>query len=136
MKKSLLAFAASTLFALTSASVFSAAHTGAMPAPGSAAPMAAPMTASTALAGSKDDAKAMNQKGDDAYKAAKTACKPMKGDAEKSCKSDAKLAHDKSEAQSKGVKDMADAKSDKEKAKIVAKYEKDIAKAESKAMKK
>ena len=117
MKKSLLALAATTLFALSSASVFAAAHTG-------AAPMATPATGAAPMAmgdlsGSKADSKALNKKGDAEYKAAKKACKPMKGAEEKACMMDAKLVHEKNEAKAKGIHEMAEAKSDKDKAKVM-----------------
>ena len=128
MKKSLLAVAATAMFALSSASVFAAAHTG-------AAPMATPAAGAMAmgdLSGSKADAKSLNKKGDDEYKSAKKACKPMKGAEEKSCMNAAKLAHEKNEAKSKGIHEMAEAKSDKDKAKVMDKYNKQVAQAEKK----
>jgi len=84
------------------------------------------MAAMGDLSGSKADAKALNKKGDDAYKAATKACKPMKGAEEKACMNSAKLAHAKSEAKSKGIEQMAAAKNDKDKAKVMDKYNKGL----------
>jgi hypothetical protein len=131
MKKSLLTLAATTLFALSGASVMAASHTGAPMAGASAAASATPMGAGD-LAGSKDDAKALKKTADATYKDAKKACKPMKGAEEKACMNDAKLAHEKAEAKAKGIHEMAEAKSDKDKAKVTAKYEKEVAKADKK----
>lgn len=142
MNKTLMALAASTLFALSSASVLAAAHTGSpMATPPAkvapAAPATAPMapTSGTDLSGTKADAKALEKKADADYKTAKDACKPMKGAEEKACKKSAKAVQEKAEARAKGIHEMAEAKTDKERAKVTAKYEKKIAAAEKKAAK-
>ena len=106
MKKTLLALS----LALAATVGFAASHTGApmKPASGAApagksasAPMATPATPATpspmaAASGTmtKADAKAADKKSDADYKAAKAACKPMKGDEQKKCTKEAKAKHD------------------------------------------
>jgi len=87
------------------------------------------------FAGTKDDAKAMEKKADADYKAAKDACKPMKGDEEKACMKNAKADHEVAKAHAKGIHEMAEAKTDKERAKVQAKYDKKMADAQMKASK-
>ena len=87
------------------------------------------------FSGTKDDAKAMEKKADADYKAAKVACKPMKGDEEKACMKKAKADHEMHEAHAKGIHEMAEAKTDKERAKVQAKYDKKMADAQMKASK-
>lgn len=128
MKNTLIAIAATALFGL---STFASAQSPAAPAA-----TAAPATASTDLAGTKDDAKAMKKTADATYKDAKKACKPMKGAEEKACMKDAKIAHERAEVKAKGIHEMAEAKSDKEKAKVVAKYNHEVAEVDKKAAKK
>jgi hypothetical protein len=52
----------------------------------------------------KAEAKAMDKKADADYKAAKDACKAMKGDEQKRCMADAKAQHEKTEADAKAMK--------------------------------
>jgi hypothetical protein len=131
MKKTLIAFAATALFALSGASVMAASHVG--------APMAAPApagaTTAAELSGTKKDAKAMKKQAAADYKAAKKACKPMKGAEEKACKKEAKATYEKAKAEAHGVHEMAEAKTPKDKAEVVNDVDKKKAKADAKAMK-
>ena len=52
----------------------------------------------------KADTKAMKKKADADYKAAKDACKPMKGAEQKACMDQAKADHTKAEADIKAAK--------------------------------
>lgn len=79
------------------------------------------------FAGTKADAKAMEKKADAEYKAAKEACKPMKGNEGQACMKKARAEHEMTEAHAKGIHEMAEAKTDKEKAKVQAKYDKKMA---------
>jgi hypothetical protein len=98
--KNLLALSAAALCLALSAPAF--AQTKA-PMAGASAPAAtgAPMTGATMT---KAEAKAANKKADADYKAAKKACKPMKGAEQKTCMKDAKDAHKKTEAEIKAAK--------------------------------
>ena len=87
------------------------------------------------FAGTKADAKAMDKKADADFKAAKEACKPMKGDEEKACMKKAKAEHEMAEAHAKGIHEMAEAKTDKQRANVQAKYDKKMADAQMKASK-
>lgn len=112
MKKSLLTLLATAALGLTSAPLLAAD-----------------------FAGTKADAKAMEKKADADYKAAKEACKPMKGDEASACTRKAKAEHEMAEAHAKGIHEMAEAKSDKDRAKVQAKYDKKMADAQAKEMK-
>ena len=50
------------------------------------------------------DYKAAQKKTGADYKAAKVHCRPMKGDAQKTCKAEAKATHEKAEADAKMMK--------------------------------
>lgn len=87
------------------------------------------------FSGTKDDAKAMEKKADADYKAAKDACKPMKGEEATACMKKAKAEHEVAEAHAKGIHEMAEAKTDKARAKVQAKYDKKMADEQMKASK-
>ena len=101
MKKILIALSTAALCLGFSASGFAASHVGA--APMSAASGAASGAAPMAKSDTKSDTKAMKKKADADYKAAKDACKPMKGAEEKACMKQAKADHAKAEADIKAA---------------------------------
>lgn len=91
MKKKLSALATSTwlaLYALTGVAVAQTATSSAQ---------------NSGIASRNADAKSMMKKADSDYKAAKTACKPMKRVAAKACMQDAKAAYQQAKVEARGM---------------------------------